>query len=220
MTIGFFTQADIDNPNTPSQSQYGNVRPGDLKYRDQNNDGVIDENDRIFLGRQNNNNQASIQFELFFKGFDFMTQLTGQWGGSMPLNNESTYEFYQNGGVFEHHLNRYNPKDPDNYIEHGMKFYKGDYPRLSLVNTINNRQSSDFWRVPSDLLRLKSVEFGYTFNSRQLKQFKLDNLRLYVSGYNVATWSATNITDVEANVGSGIVYPIQKIWSFGTSITF
>lgn len=219
-TIGFFTQADIDNPNTPSQSQYGNVRPGDLKYRDQNNDGVIDENDRIFLGRQNNNNQASIQFELFFKGFDFMTQLTGQWGGSMSLNNESTYEFYQNGGVFEHHLNRYNPKDPDNYIEHGMKFYKGDYPRLSLVNTINNRQSSDFWRVPSDLLRLKSVEFGYTFNSRQLKQFKLDNLRLYVSGYNVATWSATNITDVEANVGSGIVYPIQKIWSFGTSITF
>lgn len=219
-TIGFFTQADIDNPNTPSQSQYGKVRPGDLKYKDQNNDGIIDENDQVYLGRQTNNHQASFQLELFYKGFDFMTQFVGQWGGSMSLNNESAYEFYQNGGVFEHHLNRYNPKDPNSYVDHGMKFYKGDYPRLSLVNTINNRQGSDFWRVPTDLLRLKSVEFGYRFNSNQLKQFRIDNLRLYVSAYNVATWSATDITDVEANVGSGIVYPIQKIWSFGTSITF
>ena len=219
-TIGFFTQTDIDNPNTPSQSQYGNVRPGDLKYKDQNNDGVIDENDRVFLGRQSNNNQASFQFELFYKGFDIMTQFVGQWGGSMSLNNESTYEFYQNGGVLEHHLNRYNPKDPDSYVEHGMKFYKGDYPRLSLTNIINNRQGSDFWRVPTDLLRLKTIELGYTLKIRQLKKLNLDNLRFYVSAYNVATWSATNMVDTEANTGSGIVYPLQKIWSFGTNITF
>ena len=219
-TLGFITQEDIDNPNTPSQSQYGNVRPGDLKYKDQNDDGVIDENDRIFLGRQNNNNQASFQFELFYKGFDFMTQFVGQWGGSMSLNNESAYEFYQNGGVLEHHMNRYNPRDPDSYVEHGMKFYKGDYPRLSLTNIINNRQGSDFWRVPTDLLRLKTIELGYTLKSRELKRMNLDHVRFYISAYNVATWSATNIVDTESNIGSGIVYPLQKIWSFGTHITF
>ena len=219
-TLGYFTQADLDNPNTPSQTELDNVRPGDLRYKDQNGDGIIDSNDQVFLGRQSNNNQASFQLELGYKGFDFSVQMVGQWGGSMSLNNESAYEFYQNGGVLEHHLNRYNPRDPDSYVDHGMKFYKGDYPRLSLTKTTNNRQSSDFWRVSTDLLRLKTIELGYTFNADQLKKLRLENLRIYVSGYNLASWSATDLVDVEANSGSGIVYPIQRIWSFGAKISF
>jgi TonB-linked SusC/RagA family outer membrane protein len=217
--IGFFTQADIDNPDTPSQSLYGNVRPGDIMYKDQNNDKVIDEYDRVFLDRQINHTQASFDLELYYKNFDFSILTVGQYGGSMSLNNEAAYEFYMNGGVQEHHLNRYNPRDPESYVNHGMKFYKGDYPRLSLTSTENNRQGSTFWRVPTDLLRLKTIELGYSFSSGLLSKVGISGLRLYVNGYNLASWSYTNIVDVETGSGSGVLYPIQRIWNFGLKIT-
>ncbi|MDR3218726.1 MAG: SusC/RagA family TonB-linked outer membrane protein [Dysgonamonadaceae bacterium] len=217
--IGFYTQATIDDPNTPSQSLYGNVRPGDIMYKDQNRDGIIDEYDRVFLDRQMNHTQVSMEFELYYKGFDFGIQIVGQYGGTMSLNNESTYEFYMNGGVMVHHLNRYNPRTPETYVSHGMKFYKGDYPRLSLVNAENNRQGSSFWRLPTDLLRLKTIEVGYSINPGVLSKIGLEGLRLYANGYNLAHWSHTNIIDVETGSGSGIVYPIQRIWNFGIKIT-
>ena len=217
--IGLFTQADIDNPNTPSQILWGNVRPGDIKYKDQNNDGVIDEYDRVFLDRQINHTQTSLNLELYYKNFDFSILAVGQYGGSMSLNNESAYEFYMNGGVWKQHLNRYNPREPESYVDHVMKFYKGDYPRLSLTGAENNRQGSTFWRVPTDLLRLKTIELGYSFNSSLLNKIGLSGLRLYVNGYNLAQWSYTGILDVETGSGSGIVYPIQRILNFGLKIT-
>ena len=119
----------------------------------------------------------------------------------------------------EHHLNRYNPQRPDEYQYHGMKFYKGDYPRLSLSGT-NNRQGSSFWRVPTDLLRLKNIELGYNFTGGLLQQIKASKLRLYVNAYNLHTWSHSKLIDIESNSGSGMIYPIQRIFNFGVKMDF
>ncbi|MDH6310981.1 TonB-linked SusC/RagA family outer membrane protein [Dysgonomonas sp. PFB1-18] len=220
--IGFFSQADIDNPDTPSQFDVAGkvVRPGDIMYKDQNGDGVINTEDMVYLGDNESNNFASLALGLRYRRFDFNIQFTGQFGGTRGLNNELAYEFYSNGGVMEHHLNRYNPRDPEAYQSHGMKFYKGDYPRLSIERTANNRAASDFWRVPNDLLRLKSLEIGYTFDKELLKKARIEKLRLYVNGYNLHTWSKTDLVDLEAGSGSGVFYPIQRIWNFGINVTF
>lgn len=217
--IGFFTQADIDNPNTPTQSEFGTIRPGDIMYKDQNNDGVINSYDKVYLGQTDIPNQASLSLMLKYKGIDFGFLFTGQWGGSMSLNNQSAYEFYKNGGVQEHHLNRYNPSSLGNYVSHGMKFYKGDYPRLSLNGT-NNRQGSSFWRVPTDMLRLKTIELGYTFRGGLLQKAHVGSLRLYANGYNLFALSHSDLIDIESNSGSGMIYPIQKIINFGVNLTF
>lgn len=217
--IRYFTEEDMNNPLIPSQSEFGAVRPGDIMYKDQNNDGVINTYDQVYLGNTDINNQASLSLGLKYKGFDFNIQFVGQWGGTMSLNNETAYEFYKNGGVSAHHLNRYNPQDPESYVDHGMKFYKGDYPRLSLSGT-NNRQGSSFWRVSTDLLRLKTIEFGYTFKNKILNKAGVSSLRFYTNGFNLYTWSHSNLIDIESGSGSGMIYPIQKIWNFGVNLSF
>jgi len=220
--VGYFTQEAIDDPNTPSQFDVAGkvVRPGDIMYKDQNGDGVINTEDMVFLGVNESNNYASLGLALKYRRFDFNILFTGQFGGTRGLNNELAYEFYSNGGVMEHHLNRYNPQNPEAYENHGMRFYKGDYPRLSIERTANNRVASDFWRVPNDLIRLKSLEVGYTFNNALLQKARIENLRLYVNGYNLHSWSKTDLVDLEAGSGSGVFYPIQRIWNFGINVTF
>ncbi len=217
--IGYFTQTDINNPSTPSQAEFGSIRPGDIMYKDQNNDGVINSYDKVYLGQTDIPNQASLSLLFSYGKIDIGIQFVGQWGGSMSLNNQTAYEFYKNGGVMEHHLNRYNPQRPDEYQYHGMKFYKGDYPRLSLSGT-NNRQGSSFWRVPTDLLRLKNIELGYNFTGGLLQQIKASKLRLYVNAYNLHTWSHSKLIDIESNSGSGMIYPIQRIFNFGVKMDF
>lgn len=212
IALGLFqNQEEIDN--SPIQT-FGVVKPGDIKYKDENKDGVIDAYDETYLGTNADPNiQYGINLTLAYKNFDFSAMLTGQEGGKIYMGGEAMYEFHDNGTVREHHLGRFNPEDPNSWAT-------ATYPRLSLANKANNQRTSTYWANSTALTRLKTVEIGYTFSEKVSKALKVSDLRLYVNGYNLLTWQASDLMDIEARSTHYVIYPIQRIVNAGLNVTF
>lgn len=210
--LGLFqSQEEIDG--SPTQT-FGQVQPGDIKYKDQNGDNVIDAYDEVYLGQ---GNFPTLQFGaglgLKYKGIDLNVLFTGHSGQQLPLTGESIWEFHDNGTVRDHHLGRFNPGDPSSWAG-------ATYPRLSLSNKANNQRTSTYWLRDGQMVRLKTMEIGYTLPQKLAGRIRLDNLRVYASGYNLFTWSSTDLVDTEARSGHYVLYPIQRILNAGISVTF
>ncbi|MCK7556298.1 TonB-dependent receptor [Chitinophaga sedimenti] len=207
----FKDQAEIDA--SPRQT-FGQVKPGDIKYKDQNGDNVIDAYDEVYLGQGNfPTMQYGVGFGAKYKGFDLGLMFTGHSGQQLPLTGESIWEFHDNGTVRDHHLGRFNPED-------ATTWENASYPRLSLANKANNQRTSTYWLRDGKMVRLKTMELGYTLPQQIAKKIKLDNLRIYASGYNLFTWSSTDLVDTEARSGHYVLYPIQRIINAGISVSF
>ncbi|QEH40565.1 TonB-dependent receptor [Chitinophaga sp. XS-30] len=210
--IGLFKdQPEIDN--SPRQT-FGVVRPGDIRYKDQNDDGVIDAYDEVFLGQGGFPTlQYGAGLGARFRGIDLNVLFTGHNGSMQNLTGESIWEFHDNGTVRDHHLGRYNPEDPNTWAN-------ATYPRLSLSNKANNQRTSTYWLRDAKMVRLKTLELGYTFPEKLSKKIRMENLRVYCSGYNLFTWSPTDLIDTEARSSHYVVYPIQRVLNAGISVTF
>lgn len=212
VALGLF-QSEEEIANSPLQTFTSSVRPGDIKYQDVNGDGVIDEYDEVYLGLNAEPNlQWGVGVDLSWKGLDFSVLLTGQDGGWLNMEGQSMWAFYNNGSVREHHLDRFNPQDPQSWE-------KATYPRLSLNNNLGNQKSSTFWRIKLRQTRLKHIEIGYNVPISWTKGV-VNNLRFYVNAYNLLTWQSSDMIDTEAKNGSYVQYPIQKIINFGVNVTF
>lgn len=184
-----------------------NPRPGDIKYRDLNNDGKIDENDITAIGNTKPQFFYGVNLGFNFKGFDFTALIQGVENRVVYLSGNSYWEF-QNGGkdqAYEHHLNRWTPETAAS----------ATYPRLSIGTNINNQQTSSYWFRPANYLRLKSVELGYSLPTSWIKKVKLSGFRFFVNGYNVFT--ATSLNDMDPQVYNGS-YPIQRVLTAGVNI--
>lgn len=210
--LGLFqNQDEIDA--SPTQT-FGQVRPGDIKYKDQNGDNVIDAYDEVYLGQGNFPTlQYGAGLGLRFKGIDLNLLFTGQNGQQLGLTGESVWEFHDNGTVRDHHLGRFNPEDPSSQAN-------ATYPRLSLSNKANNQRTSTYWLRDGNMVRLKTLELGYTLPKKFAEKIRLDNARIYASGYNLFTWSSTDLVDTEARSSHYVLYPIQRIINAGISVTF
>lgn len=213
----FQDQEEIDR--SPSQSFYGTVRPGDIKYRDLNNDKKIDSDDVTRIGR---NQVPSINYGLSlgfsYKNVDLSALFQGTAQSQAVVTGPLTWEFYNNGKVLEHHLDRWAYyKDPYTGQQVDTRA-TASYPRLSLSETNNNRQNSTYWQKDLSYLRLKTLEIGYSFNDL-LKGTFVSKARLYVSGYNLFTWSSLKDTDPEMATNE-FEYPIQRVFNVGVNLTF
>jgi TonB-linked SusC/RagA family outer membrane protein len=210
--LGLFqNQAAIDNS---AKQTFGVAKPGDIRYKDQNGDNVIDAYDEVYLGQGGFPTlQYGAGLGVKFKGIDLNILFTGQSGSQLGLTGESIWEFHDNGTVREHHLGRFNPEDNNSWAN-------ATYPRLSLSNKANNQRSSTYWLQDGSMVRLKTLEAGYTLPQKLSERIRMDNVRIYVSGYNLFTWSSTDLVDTEARSGHYVVYPIQRILNAGITITF
>lgn len=213
----FQSQEEINE--SPSQAFYGTIRPGDIKYRDMNHDGKIDSDDVTRIGR---NQVPSINYGLnlgfSYKNFDFGVLFQGTAQSQALVNGPLVWEFYNNGKVLEHHQNRwayYTDPYSGQIIDTRAT---ATYPRLSLAETNNNRQNSTFWQKDLSYLRLKTLEIGYSFDSL-LKGTFVSKARLYLSGYNLFTWSSLKDMDPEMATND-FAYPIQRIFNVGVNLTF
>lgn len=210
--IGFFKdETDI----RLSPAQYGKLIPGDVKYLDRNNDGVIDDNDIGPIGRSNIP-------ELFFgisgsvnwKNIDFSFLFQGAGNSSRTMVGGIAWEFYEGGKVREEHLNRWTPETAAT----------ATWPALHYGGNSNNHRVSSLYLEDNSYIRLKNIELGYTFkNVRITKKTGFTNCRIYANANNLHTWSrAQAILDPEywaANT-NGTIYPAQKVVNFGASVTF
>jgi hypothetical protein len=193
------------------------VLPGDYKYQDWTGDGEINDQDQHpYAYDQTPWLNFSLGYDCSYKNFDMNFLFQGTAMGSMEYK-EPLYAIWgtNGGGTLEQYLDRWHPVDPnaDPYDPEtkwvsGYYGYTGRYPR-------NN---SDFNRVSTAYLRLKSIELGYTLKMRALSSA---NVRVFVNAYNVFTITGVKFVDPEhPDDDLGRLYPLNKTYSAGISARF
>ncbi|MGV3509200.1 MAG: TonB-dependent receptor [Sphingobacteriaceae bacterium] len=210
--IGFFQNED-EIKNSPTQ--FGNLIPGDIKYKDLNGDGKIDNNDEGPIGRTTVPELLyGLAGGLNWKSFDFSFLFQGASNYNVNFSHASAWEFYNGASVLPHHLGRWTPATAAT----------ATYPVLhNGQNTNNHRERSSFFMKDASYIRLKNVELGYTFkNVRITKQTGLSALRVYANGMNLITWDkmGEGYFDPEAPSGRGFFYPQLRVVNIGLTTDF
>ncbi|MCW0484254.1 SusC/RagA family TonB-linked outer membrane protein [Gaoshiqia sediminis] len=202
-TIGVFNdQADIDQ--SPLQ-MFGPVRPGDIKYADNNGDGYVDERDRVEIGNSSPRLQFGINLDLKFKGFNLSVLAMG-YGKYNRLLNTQYYQVYGN-------------RKYSNVVVNGLPNGNA-HPKLSALATENNFVSSTYWIVNSAFLKLRNVELGYTLPHTLTQRFSVNDIKVFARGYNLLTLSKIKDLDPE-NLDAGIGnFPLCTTLSAGISVSF
>ncbi|MCH5599063.1 SusC/RagA family TonB-linked outer membrane protein [Niabella ginsengisoli] len=207
--------------NSPKQT-YGIYMPGDIKYKDVNGDGVINDDDVVPIG-------ASFRPALIYgvgmsarwKGVDFNVHVQGAGRSSYFINGPSVYPF--TNGSWGNILTE--------VAEPGSRWISADisgdpatenpnakYPRLSYGGNANNYRSSTYWLRDGQYLRLKTLELGYSFPQLTLQKFRLSVARIYLVGQNLFVWDKLKIWDPELASGNGQAYPPSKTITLGLNI--
>lgn len=208
VALGFFeSQEDIDN--SPLQ-QFGQVKVGDIKYKDVNEDGVINQNDAVSFGSgafPNLNYSFSLGLE--WKGIGI--NATFQGAGSQVKNIR-----YVDGvwGALSDNRNM-----SQEYYDNCYDIAGADalYPRLSTTNVANNAQESTLWFRNVSWFKMRDCELYYRFPSKLLKHAKISDAKVFVQGQNLL--SIDNIPAMDAeNLNTG--YPVMKAVTFGLSVVF
>lgn len=205
------SQEDIDSW---AKSSFGTVRPGDIKYVDLNGDGVIDSYDVKPIGYPDIPEIVyGFGFSLQWKALDFSAFFQGVAHVSFSTRTNQTQAFIarnvKEAGVFTDLYNNYwTPENP------GAK-----YPRLTIGTNDNNNQTSTFWMVNGRYMRLKNLEIGYTLPKRIASKLAMQNLRIYLSGVNLLTFSPFKLWDPDMQTGA-TNYPNNRIVNIGLTVGF
>lgn len=202
----FQTQDQVDK----SPTQFGNVAPGDIIYKDINGDGVINADDRVIMGNQIPRYTYGLNLSLSYKGFDLSMLVQGVGKKDVFLYQDAVWAFYNAGKIQDWQLDYWTPDNPH-----------AKYPRLVAETTHNNFQNSSFWVFNSAYARLKNLVLGYNFPQPLLKKTFISDLRLYVSGQDLfALDHMPKGWDPERPSGNASVYPISSTYVFGLNLTF
>jgi TonB-linked SusC/RagA family outer membrane protein len=212
---GFVTSADLANPDFPV-STFGTVKVGDLKYKDMNSDGFIDERDNTFIGHSDiPENSYSLNLGATYKGWGFSVMFQGVDHVSRYYDATAQFAFLNGGKVREHHLGRWNPAKSE-----AENLASATYPLLHYDSYGNhNQRGNSFFLKNGAFIRLKNIELSYTLPLKISRMAGMSECRFYVNGNNLITWDKLDgLIDPEAN-GSNR-YPIMKTVNFGVNIQF
>jgi TonB-linked SusC/RagA family outer membrane protein len=213
-----------------SPEQFGEYMAGDIKYRDINGDGKITALDQVPIGYPTSPEIVygfglsagwkHFDFSFFFQGLareSFMIALTNDYEYSADmmgysLKSVGTTPFMEGSSAL---LDAY----ANNYWSESNRNIYALWPRLSNSYVDNNIKSSTWWMRDGSFLRLKSVEIGYSLPEKVASKIYMHGLRIYFSGTNLLTFSKFKMWDPEMG-GSGLGYPIQKVYNFGVQLSF
>jgi TonB-linked SusC/RagA family outer membrane protein len=209
---GFFmNQSEIDN--SPSQTYYGTVIAGDIKYKDQNGDGRIDDNDRIYLGRWGAPFLGGVNLTAKWKNFTLFTLFSGSCGGYGMRSND----FYRVNGE-----DKYSDIVRDRTIiakdDNGKWAVTqlGSYPALTTTSGNNNFRDSDYWRYKTDRIDLSQIQLTYKLPTSLLDKVFLDDLDIFINGSNLLT-IAKERQILTTNIGSS---PQSRYFGLGLKTNF
>jgi TonB-linked SusC/RagA family outer membrane protein len=212
--IGYYTD-DADVAASPKPAGL-TPKPGDLKYADLNKDNVIDVNDQRIMKYPNlPNTILGFTGSVGYKSISFSFTLQSALNFANRKVAESINPFANN--LRPIHANAWRPDNQEN----------PDFPRLTTVGSISNATTypSDYWFRRSDYLRIKTIQLAYDLPKKMAERISLQGIRIYTSGYNLATWMLVdkNIYEVDPETPSGTEggdYPVQKVINFGLQVTF
>lgn len=180
------------------------LKAGDLKYKDMNDDGYVDDNDQNMIGHSSPRFYYGLNLDLKYKGFELFVLGAGRAFYNIILNNP----YYWNGwGDF-------------NYSDFVLKNVGGDYPRITYYKVNNNFVTSDFWMRKGDYFKIQNVEFSYTIPAKAVQFMGSRGIKLYVRGANLFTFSGIKDVDPES-ISSGVTnYPLFKTFTAGVKFNF
>lgn len=209
VAIGFFKdQQDIAN--SPVQ-QFSTVAPGDIKYKDINNDGVIDANDRTAIGYSTAAPEIYYTFNLGaeWKGLGFNTVFQGTARYSAVLNTKSLYwPLINNTTISQYYYDNRWTTDHQDAL----------FPRLSSASNANNYQTNTVWLANRSFLKLRTVELYYNLPKAWLSKTHIVNrARLYVRGVDLFSLDHIKIADPEAY---GATTPLNRNVVIGVTVGF
>lgn len=211
----FFEPTDFNEDGSTIQglpTQSGSFKPGDILFKDLNNDGVIDGDDKTYFGYGENPEYIfGLNVGLEYKGFDFSMNWTGATNVSRLLDEDFTRPFNTGDAPLMKWMVE------ERWEENGQS---AKFPRFTLVNRMHNSQVSNFWVRDASYLRLKNVEVGYTVNADILKKLGIVKLRVFANGYNLLTLDHLGFIDPESKIGNKNKYPNTRIYNFGVNVNF
>lgn len=215
VSLGLFESwKDIEE--SPVQ-RFGDVQPGDIKYKDINGDGIIDSYDRIPIGRTTIP-EISYGFgvSMRYKNFDLSGFFQGVGNVTRIISGEPLVgpsgSILVNGQIFSEVAdNRWSLRNPDPNAK---------YARMSLAYNENNRQASTFYQRDMSFIRLKNAELGYTLPKSWTQKVHMSTGRFYIQGVNLLTFSKFKLWDPELDTSYGNIYPQMKVINFGVNLNF
>ncbi len=207
-----------------SPTQFGNVTGGDIKYRDINNDGTISKADQVPIGYPTVPEiNYGFGLTLGYKGLDvsFFFQGSGRQSFWLTTSGNGNIQPFMDGDSNDGLIgqNAVLQEIADNYWTESNRNPYAFWPRLSTYNITNNTQTSTWFMQDATFIRLKSAEIGYSIPQDIAKKLFMTNLRVYVSGTNLLSWSPFKMWDSEM-AGNGLGYPLQRIINVGLNIGF
>lgn len=207
----FIDDADVNNSPRQDLGVYG---AGDIKYKDINNDGIINADDMVPIGHPFVPEVIfGSGFSFGYKGLDLSCFFQGSLRSSFFIDPAAITPFINNG---QRALLQYIADD--HWSENNRNIY-AFWPRLSAYQMPNNNVRSTHWLRDGSFVRLKTAEVGYTLPENFTRKFHVSMLRLYVSGSNLLHWSTFKMWDPEM-AGNGLGYPLQRVFNLGININF
>lgn len=216
IALGLFEDYE-DIRNSPRQdfSDQRDVMPGDIKYKDVNGDGIVNNDDIVPIGATTRPNLIyGLGVSATWKGLDFNLHFQGAGKSNFFINGFTVYPFVNGewGNILESMANS------NRWILGVNEDPKAEYPRLSYGGHSNNYRASTYWLRDGSYLRLKTLEIGYTLPKSLTTKIYLDRVRLHFIGQNLLTFSKFKLWDPEMGSSNGMQYPLGKTLTFGLTV--
>jgi TonB-dependent starch-binding outer membrane protein SusC len=204
----FRDQAEIDANPLDYSAIVKQLRPGDMKYKDYDNDGKITPDDQVRTKTTNIPTfQGGLNLGASWKNFDLSILFQGAAGAEQYI---STVEMGNIGNyLLDIYENRWTVENPSS-----------EHPRIANRNDQYYSSGNTYWLRDADYIRLKNFELGYTIPELISKRAGITSLRVYLNGLNVATWDKMKVFDPETSSTTGQYYPQARILSGGISVEF
>ena len=218
IALGLFKDYD-DIRNSPRQD-FGSVQPGDIKYKDVNGDGVINDGDRVAIGATTKPNLIyGMGISAQWKGLDVNLHFQGAGKSTFFIDGPSVYAFSSGtwGNILSDLVeNRWIDSSISN--NSATENPNASYPRLSYGGSGNNFRQSTYWLRNGSYLRLKTLEIGYSLPKSMVNKIHFNSMRLFFIGTNLLTFSSFKLWDPELGSSNGEKYPLAKMFTLGLSV--
>lgn len=226
VALGLFK--DYDDIRNSAKQTYGEYMPGDIKYKDINGDGVINDDDRVAIGATTKPNLTyGFGATINWKNFDFNVHFQGVGKSTYFINGSTVYMFSTSdgwGNILSEmaHGDRWIAREISGTSD--TENPQASFPRLSYGTSSmtsgagNNYRESTFWLRNGAYMRLKTLDMGYTLPVAWVRKLHFNKIRVYFIGTNLLTWSKFKLWDPEMGSSNGKNYPLSRTYSFG--ITF
>lgn len=204
-------KAGIPTPNLGTT-----VRPGDIKYRDMNDDGVIDASDQGYIGGTStprivygfgaNVQYRNFDLSFFFQGTGDVNRVIGGTQYFIPGSGQGVL-----GNVYTNYTDCWTEDNPSQDVF---------WPRLSESTNPNNNVASTWWKKDMSFLRLKSIEVGYSLPKSVSRAIHAKDVRFFASGNNLFYFSKFKLWDPELDTADGLKYPSMRSVMLGFEVKF